>query len=159
MFGNVNEILYCMKMDCDCVMQLRHQMFQGRNANYTLKGMKKEAATVVWASNEEICLLSCRYIVWHEWLVSFNDEFRKKPMTTSPICMNKLPVLLKFRAMLTVSQGAWHHALHKWGNWHNSSERMYFIYSSLISFTLRSESALETRMTASLEPTKKYSMM
>ena len=44
MFGNVNEILHCMKLDCDCVVQLRHQMFQGRNANYTLKRMKKDAA-------------------------------------------------------------------------------------------------------------------
>lgn len=65
-------------------------MSQGRNANYILKRMKKDAATVVRASNEEICLLSCRYIVRHEWLVSFNDEFRKKPITTSPICVNKL---------------------------------------------------------------------
>ena len=62
MFGNVNEILYCMKLDCDCVVQVRHQMSQGRNANYILKRMKKDAATVVRASNEEICLLSCRYI-------------------------------------------------------------------------------------------------
>ena len=44
MFGNVNEILYCMKLDCDCIVQVRHQMFQGRNANYTLKRMKKDAA-------------------------------------------------------------------------------------------------------------------
>lgn len=65
-------------------------MSQGRNANYILERMKKDAATVVRASNEEICLLSCRYIVRHEWLVSFNDEFRKKPITTSPICVNKL---------------------------------------------------------------------
>lgn len=46
MFGNVNEILYY-EIDCDCVVQLRHQMFQGRNADYTLKRMKKYAATVV----------------------------------------------------------------------------------------------------------------
>lgn len=59
MFGNVNEILYCMKLDCDCVVQVRHQMSQGRNANYILKRMKKDAATVVRASNEEIvfCLV------------------------------------------------------------------------------------------------------
>ena len=48
MFGNVNEILYCMKLDCDCVVQVRHQMSQGRNANYILKRMKKDAATVVY---------------------------------------------------------------------------------------------------------------
>ena len=47
MFGNVNEILYCMKLDCDCSVQWRHQMFQGRNANYTLRRMEKDAATVV----------------------------------------------------------------------------------------------------------------
>ncbi|XP_073253385.1 metalloproteinase inhibitor 2-like [Porites lutea] len=32
MFGNVNEILYCMKLDCDCSVQLRHQMFQAIKA-------------------------------------------------------------------------------------------------------------------------------